>query len=60
MSKINLKLKKSLIGCTKYQKAVLQALGLRRREQKIQVADNSANRGQILKIQHLLDVQMEK
>lgn len=57
---INVTLKRSLIGCTKYQRAVLEAIGLKRREQTKQVKDNPANRGQIMIVQHLLDIQMEK
>ena len=49
-------LKRSLIGCSKTQIATLDALGLRKRMAKKMVADNPANRGQIMKIQHLVEV----
>ena len=49
-------LKKSLIGSTKSQKDTVRCLGLRRINQKVTVADNPANRGQIYKVQHLVDV----
>jgi large subunit ribosomal protein L30 len=50
------KLVKSLIGCTESQKATVKALGLRKRNSEVDVADNSANRGQIFKVQHLVEV----
>ncbi len=54
------KLKRSLIGKTKQQKDAVRCLGLRKIGQEVVVADNPANRGQIFKIQHMLDVQVEK
>ena len=53
-------LKRSLIGCTDTQRATVAALGLRKRHQSVKLADNAANRGQIFKVQHLVDVQVEK
>jgi len=53
------KLRRSLIGCTKSQKDTVRCLGLRKRESVAVVADNPANRGQILKVQHLIDVEVE-
>jgi len=53
-------LKKSTIGCTQSQRKTVEALGLRYRQHEIVVADNSANRGQIFKVQHLLEVVPEK
>lgn len=53
-------LKRSLIGCTKDQRETVRCLGLRNRQQTVVVADNPAMRGQIMKVQHLLDVQVEK
>lgn len=49
-------LKKSMIGCTKDQRETVRCLGLRKRHHSVQVADNPANRGQIMKVQHLVDV----
>lgn len=54
--KFEVKLKRSLIGCTESQRATVEALGLRRTGSKVVVADNPANRGQIFKVQHLLEV----
>ncbi len=53
------KLKRSLIGCTKDQRDTVRCLGLRRREQEVVVPDNPAMRGQIFKVQHLLEVKPE-
>lgn len=51
---------KSLIGCTESQRATLTALGLRKRHHSIAIADNAANRGQVMKVQHLVNVVVEK
>ncbi|HRO67079.1 MAG TPA: 50S ribosomal protein L30 [Pseudobdellovibrionaceae bacterium] len=51
-------LKKSLIGCTQAQRDAVRCLGLARRHQTVDVKDNPANRGQILKVQHMLDVEV--
>lgn len=53
-------LKRSLIGCTETQRATVAALGLKKRHQSVKLADNAANRGQIFKVQHLVNVQVEK
>lgn len=52
-------LKRSLIGTTKNQRETVRCLGLRNINQQVVVADNPANRGQIFKVQHLLDVKPE-
>lgn len=51
-------LKRSLIGCTQVQRDAIRCLGLARRQQTVEVKDNPANRGQILKVQHMLDVEV--
>lgn len=51
-------LKRSLIGCTERQRETVRCLGLSRRHQTVEVQDNPANRGQILKVQHLVDVEV--
>lgn len=53
-------LKRGLIGTTKDQRDTVRCLGLRRINDSKVIADNPANRGQITKVQHLLDVQVEK
>ena len=52
-------LKRSLIGCTKQQRETVRCIGLRNREQVVVVKDTPAMRGQIIKVQHLLDVKPE-
>jgi large subunit ribosomal protein L30 len=57
--KFKVTLKRSLIGCTQSQRKTVEALGLRKRHGSVVLADNPANRGQILKVQHLLDVEVQ-
>lgn len=54
------KLKKSIIGATQDQKDTVRCLGLRKINNTKVIADNPANRGQIFKVQHLLEVTVEK
>jgi large subunit ribosomal protein L30 len=58
--KFKVTLKRSLIGCTETQRNTVRCLGLRHRHQTVVVADNPAMRGQIIKVQHMVDVQVEK
>jgi large subunit ribosomal protein L30 len=61
MSKtLYIKLKRSYIGCSKDQKLTLQALGLRKINQIKNHNDTPAMRGQIMKVQHLVELQVEK
>lgn len=54
------KLKKSLIGCTQKQKDTIRCIGgLRKINQEIVVKDSPQVRGQITKVQHLLEVSVE-
>lgn len=53
-------LKRGLIGTTQKQKDCARVLGLRKRESSAIVKDSPAIRGIIHKIQHLLDVEVEK
>ena len=53
------KQKRSTIGQTKSQKDTVRCLGLRGINTEVVVPDNPQNRGQIYKIQHLLDVKVE-
>jgi large subunit ribosomal protein L30 len=55
-----IKLKRSFIGCTKDQKATLLAIGLKRIDQIKTHKDSPAMRGQIMKVQHLVELQVEK
>ena len=56
MAELNIKLKKSLIGCKKDQIATAQSLGLRRIGDETVQPDNEATQGKIHKIGFLLDV----
>ncbi len=56
MSELKIKLVRSKIGCTPKQRAVLAALGLRRREMVKAHQDNAAVRGMIAKVSHLVEV----
>ncbi len=58
--KFRVKLVRSLIGCTESQRETVRCLGLRKVNHEIVLADNPAMRGQIYKVQHLLDVKVEK
>ncbi len=53
-------LKRGLIGTTRDQRDTVRCLGLRRINDSRVIADNPANRGQIFKVQHLVEVQVEK
>lgn len=53
-------LKRSLIGCTTSQIETARCLGLRKRHQVVEVKDTPANRGQIYKIQHLIEVEAKR
>lgn len=53
-------LKRGLIATTRDQRDAARCLGLRRINDTKVIPDNPANRGQIFKIQHLLEVQVEK
>lgn len=54
------KLIKGLRGCSQTQRETVRCLGLNRVNAEVVVADNSANRGQITKVQHLLSVEIQK
>lgn len=50
------KLKKSTIGCSQDQIKTVRALGLKKLNQVVVKADNPANRGQLYKVQHLVEI----
>ena len=56
MAKIKIKQIKSKIGYPIDQKRTLQALGLRRISQVIEVEDNPCIRGMIRKVHHLVTI----
>ncbi|AHI06674.1 hypothetical protein BDW_10870 [Bdellovibrio bacteriovorus W] len=53
------KLKKSTIGCTQDQKDAVRVLGLKKLHQVVEVKDSPAARGNIMKVQHLVDVDVK-
>lgn len=54
------RLVRSLIGCNTSQRETVRCLGLGKLGSEVVVKDNPANRGQILKVQHLVSVNPEK
>ena len=56
MSKLKITYKKSAIGYKSDQRATLNALGLKRLNQTVELADNASIRGMIHKVRHLVGV----
>ncbi len=56
----NVTLKRSLIGCTHDQRETIRCIGLRKRQQTVEVKDTPAMRGQILKVQHMVAVEVKR
>ncbi len=52
-------LKRGLIGTTQSQRDAVRCLGLRRINHSNVIQDNPANRGQISKVQHLVQVEVQ-
>jgi large subunit ribosomal protein L30 len=52
-------LRRSTIGCNDSQKAAVRCLGLTKIRTSNEVKDTPANRGQIMKVQHLLNVEVK-
>lgn len=60
MSKVfQVKLIKSTIGCSASTIKTVEALGLKKINKTVKVADNNANRGQLLKIQHMVEIKTD-
>ena len=53
-------LKRGLIGTSSSQRDAVRCLGLRKINQSKRIKDNPANRGQIFKVQHLVEVEVAK
>ena len=51
---------RSLIGCSQRQKDTIRCLGLRKIRQTVDVKDSPAHRGQIMKVQHLVEVEIKR
>lgn len=54
------KLLRSTIGCSPTQIKTVHAVGLKKINQTVTMADNAANRGQLLKIQHMVEITVNK
>ena len=57
MAKVRVTLVKSTIGSTPYQKKVVEAMGLRKIRQSVELEDSPAVRGSVAKVPHLLKVE---
>lgn len=57
MSKLRVTWVKSAIGYNKRQKATIEALGLRRLNQTVELPDNPSARGMISHVEHLVRVE---
>jgi len=55
-SKIQIKLVRSLIGCSESQRKVAQALGLKKKDQVVEHSESATIVGMINKIPHLVEV----
>ena len=55
--RLTITLRKSTIGFNRNQAAVIESLGLRRIGHSVELADNDAVRGMILKVRHLVTVE---
>ena len=55
--KLKITLIKSTIGSTPYQKKVVEAMGLRKIRQSVELEDTPAVRGAVFKVSHLLKVE---
>ncbi|ERI06768.1 50S ribosomal protein L30 [Aneurinibacillus aneurinilyticus] len=56
MAKLQITLKRSLIGRTQNQKATVAALGLRKLNHTVVKEDNAAMRGMVEKVKHMVEV----
>ena len=56
-NKLRITLVRSMIGSQKRQKATLASLGLRKRNQTVELPDNDSIRGMVFKVQHLVEVE---
>jgi len=54
--KIQIKLVRSLIGCSEAQRKVAQALGLKKKDQVVEHSESATVMGMVNKISHLLEV----
>lgn len=54
---VKITLTKSVIGATPKQKAVVEALGLKKMHQTVELVDNEATRGAVEKVSHLVTLE---
>ena len=59
-STIKVRLHKGTIACSPTQRACVRGLGLRRREQIVELENTPAVRGMVKKVLHLVEVVSEK
>ena len=59
MAQLKVTLKKSPISQKQNQQLTVKSLGLRRLNQSVVVEDNRTNRGMILTVRHLVEVEEE-
>ena len=57
---LKITLVKSTIGSTPYQKKVVEALGLKKLHQSVELPDTPQTRGAVNKVSHLLQVEEVK
>jgi large subunit ribosomal protein L30 len=57
MAMLKVTLIKSTIGSTPYQRRVVEALGLRKIRQTVELPDTPQSRGAVTKVSHLLKVE---
>ena len=57
MSKVTIKLVRSLVGSSETQRKTVQALGLNKIGQSVTLEDTPATRGAVNKVRHLLAVE---
>ena len=55
--KIKITLTKSPIGATPKQKKVVEAMGLKKMHQSVELVDSSVSRGAVAKVAHLVTVE---
>ena len=57
MAKVKVTLKRSLIGRPETQRKTVRALGLRKINSVVELPDNPSIRGQLHKVEHLIQVE---
>ena len=60
MARLKVTLKKSPISQKRDQQLTVKSMGLRRLRQSVTLEDTRSNRGMILKVRHLVEVEVEE